>query len=43
VLALGVLLEDFVLAAAGLLIGAVGAVIVIGLAGLAMDWLLHLF
>jgi hypothetical protein len=42
VLALGVLLEDFVLAAAGLLIGAVGAVLVIGLGGLALDWLQHL-
>jgi hypothetical protein len=42
ILALGVLLEDFVLAAAGLLIGAVGAVLVIGLGGLALDWLQQL-
>lgn len=42
VLALGVLLGDFVLAAAGLVIGALGAVLVIGLGGLVVDWLQHL-
>ncbi len=42
VLALGVLLEDFVLAAAGFVIGALGAGVVIGLGGLVLHWLRQL-
>jgi hypothetical protein len=36
VLALGVVLEDFILAAAGFLIGVLGALLVVGLGGLVM-------
>src|SRR5206468_3978648 len=43
VLSLGFLLEDFVLACAGLVIGALGVVSVIGLGGLAVRELHHLF
>jgi hypothetical protein len=43
VLSLGVLLEDFVLACAGLVIGALGVATVIGLGGLVVRSLHHLF
>jgi hypothetical protein len=39
VLALGILLEDFILAAVGFLVGLLGAVLVVGLGGLAVRWL----
>lgn len=42
VVALGVLLEDFVLAAAGLIIGALGAALVIALGSLVVHWLQQL-
>jgi hypothetical protein len=39
VVSLGVLLEDFLVAAAGLVIGALGALLVIALGSLVLDWL----
>ena len=42
VVALGVLLEDFVLAVVGLVIGALGAALVIALGSLVVHWLQQL-
>ena len=42
VLSLGVLLEDVVLAAVGVVIGALGAVLVIGLGSIVVRWISHL-
>ncbi|MDQ3945773.1 MAG: exopolysaccharide biosynthesis protein [Actinomycetota bacterium] len=38
-LSLGVVLEDFLLAAAGVVVGAIGAVLVVGLGGAVVRWL----